>query len=261
MVDIEAVIPTMTVQQTLESLSARVHLLFRRLFTVVILMLADLACLFGALFLAVALRFDSYSLRDVGVYLLHHRYSLLPALLGYLVIFYGCRLYRSAWRFASLEAFYSVLIANVLGVAWLVVTQYIVEFTMLPRAVIGLFAFISTALTGGLRVSLRVMHRRMKRLPDTPPVWRVDRPAKRAVILGGGSDGARLLSALREDILHPYTIIGFLDDRAVVQGVYIRDVRVIGPLSHLFTLLEEGGVDEVLVALPNSGDSIREYVL
>jgi FlaA1/EpsC-like NDP-sugar epimerase len=85
---------------------------------------------------------------------------------------------------------------------------------------------------------------------------------KRVVILGGGSEGARLLNALREDIHIPYRIIGFLDDLPHRKGLYIRGVRVLGPLNNLYNLLEEELIDEVFIVLSNTNSpQIRELVM
>jgi FlaA1/EpsC-like NDP-sugar epimerase len=44
--------------------------------------------------------------------------------------------------------------------------------------------------------------------------------------------------------------------------MYIGNVRVLGPLTLLYDLLEDNVIDEVIVAMPDaSGDAIREYVL
>ena len=91
---------------------------------------------------------------------------------------------------------------------------------------------------------------------------RRDTLAKQVVILGGGWDGARLLRALTEELHDAYQVIGFLDDHPLKQGIFIRGVRVLGPLKHLYTLLASGSVDEVLIAMPEaSGEQMREYVL
>jgi len=71
-----------------------------------------------------------------------------------------------------------------------------------------------------------------------------------------------LLNAIRDDANFNYHVVGLLDDRAQKKGMYIRGARVIGSLDHLYQLLAEHAVEEVLIALPGaSGADIREYVV
>ena len=167
-----------------------------------------------------------------------------------------------AWRFASLGTLQGVIFANSVGVVVLFAMQIFIDRRSLPLNTLILFWMLSIAFVGGVRIILRLASIGQVYGGRAVRILQRDLSPKRVVILHGGSNGARVLSALRDNPNLHYDVIGFLDNRPQKQGVYIRDARVIGPLSHLHTLLADHAVDEVFIALPEaSGKEIRDYVM
>lgn len=230
---------------------------------VTLIMLSDLAALLLALVFALLLRFDRHTFSEIyAAQVLPHRLSLLIGFLAYVGIFYAFRLYKYAWRFAGLETLKGVIFGNIVGLFALGFVQRLVEGNTLPWSVLIIFLMTSIASVGCIRVILRFASLSHSYGGWLLGVLRRDLRPRRIVILGSGSAGARLLDGLREEMRHPHRVIGFLDDRPDRHGIYIHDVCVLGPLSHLYDLLDERAVDEVLIALPNaSGPEIREYVM
>ena len=227
------------------------------------LIVADLLALVMAVELALTLRFDYPTDPQVLHYYSHHSHSLLISLVIYIGLFGAFRLYRYAWRFASLEMLWGVVVANSCGVLALVLLQSILDRPFFPdsRAVLILIWLLGIMFVGGLRITLRLVNMALHHRRKILEAMRNDTRPTRAVILGAGSDGARVLSMLREEMGYPFDVIGFLDDSPQKQGIYIRGVRVIGPLRTLYSLLAKSAVDEVMIAMPGSGMSIREYVM
>lgn len=229
----------------------------------VLLVCGDLIALIGALVLSLWLRYDTLTIGEVVHR--HLRDNLLCigiALCFYSVIFHAFRLYRYAWRFASLEMVSGVIGANTIGLAGLLAVQYILHGKCFPYSVVTIFWMMSIALVGGVRILLRLASLSTNYGKGAFEAIHRDTRPKRVVILGGGSSGARVLNALQDELGVQYEVIGVLDDKPDRKGTYIRNARVLGPLRHLHRLLDERAVDEVLIALPDSsGARIREYVL
>ena len=247
----------------MDLLAAKMPRPFRSRFAVILLMVSDAAALCAALLLSFALRFDGNPVASVYAAFVKQHVVFLPfVLVGYIGIFCVFRLYRYSWRFAGLETLKGVVLANTVGVALLVGVQLATRGGTFPRSVLIIYWLTSVALVGGLRVLLRLASLGATYGGHALRLIREDLAPKRVVILGGGGEGARLLDALREEDGPAYHVLGFLDDKPERSGVYIRDVRVIGQLNHLYTLLEENKVDEVLVAVPNGETSaIRSHVM
>ena len=223
--------------------------------TVVILVLVDMILLAFAALLAMLLTVDVENLSSLPPLITPHLFALLAILPGYVAIFYLFNLYRRAWHFASVEIFFGVLFANTVALFWLVAGVYLIERDLMPRDMLGLFYVLSIGLTGGFRLFLRIYFSRKLQQVNTTVV-KEPSEQKRVVILGGGAQGVRLLMVLNQERAHDYQVIGFLDDHPGLSGLFVRGVRVLGPYSHLFTLLSEQAIDEVLIAV--SADEVRQ---
>ena len=228
-----------------------------------LLMCGDGLALSGALVLSLVLRYDQAPIlqtlsRKIGP----HATTIPLSILVYIGLYAAFRLYRYAWRFASLDVAKGVVLASTIGLGVMVGLQLVIDgFTFTPQT-LGIFWMASVMSVGGVRIMLRLASLRRSRMGCGGSLLHHDLPPKRVVILGGGPSGARVLSALEEEAGVGYEVVGFLDDDPQRHGTYIRNARVIGPLKKLHDLLNTRSVDEVLIALPEaSGADIKEYVL
>lgn len=229
------------------------------------LMALDVMALLLSLGAALVLRFDYLTWETVGRrYIEPHLSSLILAGVVYIFLYSKFRLYRYAWRFASLDTLWSVISANALGLAGFIALQLMFDKAIMPCSVLIVFFVLSVAFSGGLRILLRLISingQNGKSVKDHLPARRkVDR--KRAVIVGCGSDGAAVLRAVKEDLMLHCQVIGFLDDDPQKIGTFVSNVRVIGSVDMLKQLVCESAVDEVIVALPTGvGSKLREHIL
>jgi len=228
-----------------------------------LLICGDVAALLFALIFSLQLHFDHLGLTQIFSKNIAARpVSTAVAMCLYIGVFAAFRLYRYAWRFASLEMVWGVAFGNALGLALLIGTQRLIDGGTFPAPVFAIFYAFGTLIVGAVRILLRLSS--LGRSYGGLAIRLLERNLrpKRVVILGSGCTGARLLNALRDEIREPYNVIGFLDNDADRVGRYIRDVRVIGKLDRLYSMLAEKSVDEVLFALPNAaGMQIREYIV
>jgi FlaA1/EpsC-like NDP-sugar epimerase len=228
------------------------------------LAVSDIVSLTAALVLAVCLRFEFAPEPSLYGYLfVPHYASLLAAIPLYLAIFSSFRLYRYAWRYASLEMVWNVVLANSVGVLglWLLSILFF-ELPPLSRSVFPIFWLLGVAFVGGVRLLLRLLHAWISARLTDDAGNHPDAHPRRVIILGGGPDAARLISSMQEDSHHTYTIIGVLDDSPWERGSYIRGVPVIGPIAALQDVLAADAVDEVFIRLSaGNGREVRKYVM
>jgi hypothetical protein len=78
--------------------------------------------------------------------------------------------------------------------------------------------------------------------------------ARRAVILGGGPQAARLVSALRRDP-SGIEILGVVDERPARGVALPQGLRALGGLPTLFGMIRRGEVDVVVIAVPWSAEA------
>ena len=111
------------------------------------------------------------------------------------------------------------------------------------QPVAALIAF-ATSLTG---LILWCQIRRMgwsKHFRETEP--------RNVLIVGAGSTARAIAKALREDPLHPSTVVGFLDDHVTLSP------EVLGRIADLDWLARSQFIDEVILAVPNDPKLVRK---
>jgi UDP-GlcNAc:undecaprenyl-phosphate GlcNAc-1-phosphate transferase len=196
----------------------------------------DLGLVALAIYGAIVLKYDDWSVRaqrPLALQLL----ALLPSVT--FVVFWGFRLYRGAWRHASVEDLMrssaAVGASSLVGFAL---------FQFVPRADAGLTFFLLYGmlllfLVNGSRASFRVLSRWKQRTnPRGEPV----------VIYGAGEMGTMALREILSNgalAVHP---VGFLDDDKSLAGRFVNGYPVFGSLELLDDVVEKKKVKGLLVA-------------
>ncbi|WP_251130907.1 nucleoside-diphosphate sugar epimerase/dehydratase [Exiguobacterium sp. s189] len=169
------------------------------------------------------------------------------------------RLYRVAWRFASMTE--AVRLAMTLASSTLLL--YILQFAVYGEAMermLFLSFCLSLLMLGGIRLGSRIyvtwkqdqmsiLHgRKMKRRKDE----------KRTLIIGAGQAGRMLVRQMKHSNNHRMNPIGFIDDNKHLQTLTVNDVKVLGTLEQLEEVVENEAIDKIVFAIPSM--SFRERV-
>lgn len=156
--------------------------------------------------------------------------------------FFG--LYRGVWRFASLPDLLRITGAALAGTALVALVLFIVNRSQLmPRSVPVLFFGLQVILLAGPRLFYR---------------WHKDhrlnlRAGQRVLIVGAERAGEMLARDMLRDPQRAYYPAGFVDDKPRRQGSEVHGVPVWGSTEDLPRLVEDHGIDLVLLAVPSAG--------
>lgn len=112
---------------------------------------------------------------------------------------------------------------------------------LLPRLFIVYFGLVSFGLVGTWRIAY--IH-----LASRSPFRR------RALILGAGWAGQTIVNAIRENASSLYHLVGFVDDDPMKRGHVIEDLPVTGTRHDLTSLVREGEISEVILAITRDVD-------
>lgn len=169
-----------------------------------------------------------------------------------LPIFISSGLYRAIFRYSSLSALIAVTRAMlVYGVVFAsVVTWWGVP--EVPRTVGLIQPLLLLLLIGGSRTLARVwlggLYAQYLRRALLPQV----------LIYGAGSAGRQLAAAIASS--HEMRAVGFLDDDATLHGHVLLGLLIHNPM-HLSTLLEDGNITDILLAVPSVTRQRRNEIL
>src|SRR4051812_28483796 len=216
-----------------------------------------------AYYLAYQLRFDE-GVPDRYHELLTH--SLTIAVVGSVVVFWSCGLYRHWWRYASqrefarvIQAVFVATLVMVGGIAVLdpayVNTATGFEGLSPPTGVIALFFLLTLMFTVAARSVVRLFY-------DRPVGSFRPRRGARSVLIVGAGEGGRLV--LKEILRNPglgLRPVGFVDDDPRKRGMRISGVRVHGGTGRLGRILDDIQAREGLVAIPSASGALRGKVV
>jgi FlaA1/EpsC-like NDP-sugar epimerase len=213
-------------------------------------LLADLFLIALAVAGAFALRFDW------RFYQYRHEFVpyLIAALLVRPLVFHFFGLYQRLWRFASVAELVAMVLAvlasSVVLTGSVAVTLLVDRTAEFSRAVLPIDALLVLVLTGGLRMSVRILADRRVRGSGVP------HSGRRVLIVGAGQAGVLVLRELQRNRQLGMLAVGFLDDDPAKLWKRIHGVMVLGDLRSLVTVARDHRVDEVLIAIPTAGGTV-----
>ena len=218
-------------------------------------MVVDVLVIYLSIVIAFLAQFDSQMLiREIS----RQGVSLILIALSYLAFFNYFRLYERVWQYASLDVAIDIVKAATLGIFSLIIIQYLLKGAVFPRSVIILTWLLTIFLTGGTRLSLRVLSQRLKiRRQTSQKAGR----SRQVLIIGAGEAGEMVLSGMQKHPELGYHPIGLIDDNPKKQGVYLHGVRVLGTRAELQKILAEDNIDEVIIAMPAASGTVVRDIL
>ena len=170
------------------------------------------------------------------------------------VMFAASGMYRSIWRYASLQDAYEIF--KVVTFSSLVSACLVIFLNgpfALPRSIYVLDWFLLFSFVAASRLIWRV-YRETKFTPSL-------RKGKKTLIIGAGDAGNLLLREIRKQANSPYNVVGFVDDDLEKRGLRLSGVRVLGGTNRLRALVRIYAVEEVIFAIPSGDRDLMRRVI
>ncbi|NLA27917.1 MAG: polysaccharide biosynthesis protein [Firmicutes bacterium] len=211
-----------------------------------LLIIIDAALISAALYAALYLRFDGLIALN---YMLAYKQMLPFFTVALLLSFFLFGIYNRLWQYASVGELFSIVFAVTAGslVNFLILSTTIREGAFLiPRSVLVLHWLLTIFLVGMSRMSWRLVRGLFFRIP---------RPegGRKILIVGAGAAGATLVRELKQrqnqDRIYP---VGFVDDSPGKQKMGMFGLPVLGNRENIPELVEEYGIDEIIIAIPSA---------
>ncbi len=213
--------------------------------------IVDVVLMVSAFYLSFLLRFDFYLPPAEREQFLH---GLFVVLAIKPLIFISSGMYRSIWRYASLQD--GISIGKVVTLSTFITTFVLVltrDTRPMPRSIYLLDWFLLFAFVSAARLLWRI-YRETYIMPR-------QRSGKRTLIVGAGDAGNLLLKEIRKTADSPYNVVGFVDDDEVKRGMRLSGIPVLGDLSRVKGIIRKHRIEEVIIAIPSaSSEVIRKVV-
>lgn len=154
--------------------------------------------------------------------------------------------YRGLTRYAGSHSLYGLIPRAVVMVLVLLMANTMVGGTQPPRSFWVLYLLLFSGAAIASRIVLRDVL--VSHLDRSQNKQHATEKTNATLIYGAGHSGMSLFNALRTD--RRFRIIGFLDDNSQLHGRTLQNLKIYSPIR-LRPLMEEHGVDKVLLAMPS----------
>ena len=208
-----------------------------------ILFFLDIILITLAYFLTFELRFEFF-VPSPFVELL--KMSFLYVVTIKIVLFAVFGLYNSLWRYVSIDELFKLIIATTLGNVILYLMNIGLELSI-PRSIILIDWIITIFLTGGLRLSYRVVRRAYQ------SINRDEDDLQRVMIIGAGDAGSMIVRELKNLTNIHYKPVVIVDDDPMKHNSTLYGVPIRKGMNDIPSLVSEYNINEIIVAIPSLG--------
>ena len=212
----------------------------------VIFLLVDIAALVISSFLAINLRFDFNNVPNL-YFNNAMNYLLIDAILLE-VVFIFFRLYKSVWKYASIDELINVVLACTEFELATFLYKTIFKIS-LPISYYLLQLMILIFLVGGFRYSYRILRTIIIGLEKKSR-------SINTMIIGAGEACRMLISEIDFNKKgFDNKVVCVIDDSKSKQGNYIRQVPIVGTRKDIKDACHEYNIDEIIIAIPSLSKS------
>ena len=127
------------------------------------------------------------------------------------------------------------------------------RFESYSRAVFFIDWMVLLLGVSGVRVAIRM-------IKEYLGTWAIPK-GKRLLIMGAGDAGDFALREIRNNPVHDYFPVGFIDDNRAKVGHNIHGVPVLGRRADLLHLVEKYRIDEIMIAIPSVDAGVLETII
>jgi FlaA1/EpsC-like NDP-sugar epimerase/lipopolysaccharide/colanic/teichoic acid biosynthesis glycosyltransferase len=179
--------------------------------------------------------------------------QVLPVVLvARLLWLHALQLFHGVWRYSGVRDLRSIAIAVTLGsLTWWGAAHAFMGANSLSRGVVAVDWLLCITFLAGIRI-VRRLHRELR--PDALPTRRV-------LLVGDEDSMARVARDLLDRPAHDCQVVGMLNGDLRRKGARIHGIPVLGTKADLAEVVRRTDPDEVLLAMPEASDELRDTLL
>ncbi len=173
-----------------------------------------------------------------------------------ILLYYWYHLYKKVWAYVSVGELYTLIKANVISTAVLLIVNHLVQISThqnyVPRSIFLISFFIMTLGIGGSRLAWRLFHDRLFQ-------GDVRDGDRRTLVVGAGDAGALVIKELR-NTTHFYPV-AMIDDDPGKMGLEIMGVAIVGNRNDINRIVKQLRVQDIIIAMPSaSQQDLRKII-
>ena len=208
----------------------------------------------AAYLMALLLRFDFIFSRIPREYVEGYIWSMPYWIAITIVVFYGCRLYHSVWRLASISELQMSIVAYVILIPAYTFGTLFMKLQM-PRSYYFMGYVLSFLLTTGLRFSFRFLRFYVRKREGE------DEGQDRIMVIGGGSAGQAVIKELTSSRGNSARVCCVIDDNPNKWGRMLEGIPIVGDRNDILEAVEKYRINRIIYAIPATTGKNRKDIL
>ena len=220
------------------------------------LLLADALTILFSYFAALLLRFDFAMSTIPREYLLGYIWSMPFWVAAAIVVFYGCRLYHSIWRLASVAELRRIILAYTLLIPVYVIGGLFMKLRM-PLSYYIMGYIISFCMTAGIRFSYRLLRFYINRQDNS----RSETGRDRVMIIGAGRAGQTLIKEMLSSSKMNVQVCCIIDDNPNKKGRVLEGIPIVGNRYDIVDAVKKYEINRIIYAIPATTGKNRKDIL
>lgn len=198
--------------------------------------------------------FIRFSYRIPPAYLNNYYKSFIPISIIMITCFCLFKLYKSVWKYASMDELNSLIAAVTVGSIVCFLYGVVVGYR-LPISTYFVMWVLTIMACGGIRFLRRLLGS-IELLPSE-----VIKKSKRTLIIGAGDAGAIVVKEMKKHPELGYIPVAFIDDDKEKMGRMIHGIQIVGGRDRIQDIVKNKDIDEILIALPSADIEDRKQII
>ena len=209
-----------------------------------LLLLADAFSTAFVYYAALVLRFDFRPWQIPEYYIQGYLWSMPYWIAVTAVVFYGCRLYHSIWRLASVAELEKILTAYVLLIPAYAGGALFMDLHM-PASYYLMGYIMSFCLTTGIRFSYRLL-----RFYASRSGMDHSKSQDRVMVIGAGQAGQALIKELINSNHTDVKVCCIIDDNPNKKGRMLEGIPIVGNRYDIVDMIKKYEINRIIYAIP-----------
>ena len=220
-----------------------------------LLLLADALSTALVYYAALVLRFDFRPWQIPEYYIQGYLWSMPYWIAVTAVVFYGCRLYHSIWRLASVAELEKILTAYVLLIPAYAGGALFMDLHM-PASYYLMGYIMSFCLTTGIRFSYRLL-----RFYASRSSMDHSKSQDRVLVIGAGQAGQALIKELINSNHTDVKVCCIIDDNPNKKGRMLEGIPIVGNRYDIVDMIKKYEINRIIYAIPATTGKNRKDIL
>ena len=229
----------------------------------IVVLVIDVIALWASFFAALILRHDFRFSSIPDEYIRFYIYLMPLWSLFLITVFYIRKIYRSIWRFVSIEEATSIVTSYFILAPVFVISSLLLNMRMpisfyVVGSVFGMMAHIMIRFSYRLFRMVRNQH---MSVPASDKAEEGKVKEERVMIIGGGDAGSVLVRELKNNPLTRQVPVCIIDDSPNKIGRELYGVNIIGGRNKIIDAARDYKIDTIILAVPSLNGREKTEIL